>query len=218
MYIRGCMCSAGPFQFRWLREYIYSSCYHHHQIGSTNHNPLSYFSVVVCLRCLLHHILSLIACTFWETRDFVFIIIVQFIMSANILTRFGLQIVFVFLYNTPSCYHHCANLSEDIELIKCLSDIFCWVCEYDWAYFLSYPLYNIRDCVFSVHPFPLWWLREYTLCLIIIIKSEVWTIFHCLGLGHETMVCALYLSIFFWIYKYISKFFALNSYRCHAPC
>ena len=31
----------------------------------------------------------------------------------------------------PSHYHHCANLSEDIELIKCLSDIFCRVCEED---------------------------------------------------------------------------------------
>ena len=30
--------------------------------------------------------------------------------------------------------------------------------------------------------------RIYILCLIIIIKSEVWTITHCLGLGHETMV------------------------------
>ena len=29
--------------------------------------------------------------------------------------------------------------------------------------------------------------------LIIIIKSEVWTIIHCLGLGHETMVCAVFL-------------------------
>ena len=28
-----------------------------------------------------------------------------------------------------------------------------------------------------------------------IIKSEVWTITHCLGLGHETMVCAVCLSI-----------------------
>ena len=36
----------------------------------------------------------------------------------------------------------------------------------------------------------------YILCLIIIIKSEVWTITHCLGLGHETMVCAVCLSIF----------------------
>ena len=36
----------------------------------------------------------------------------------------------------------------------------------------------------------------YILCLIIIIKSEVWTITHCLGLGHETMVSAVCLSIF----------------------
>ena len=30
-------------------------------------------------------------------------------------------------------------------------------------------------------------------------KSEVWTMTHCLGLGHETMVCAVCLSIFLWI-------------------
>ena len=91
--------------------------------------PIIIFSVVVCLRCLLHHILSLIAYTIRENRDFVFIIIVQFMMSANIRIRFGLQIVFVCLYITPSHYHHCANLYEDIGLIKCLSDIFCRVCE-----------------------------------------------------------------------------------------
>ena len=50
--------------------------------------------------------------------------------------------------------------------------------------------------MFSVYPFPMWWLREYRLCFIIIIKSEVWTIIHCLGLRHETMVCAVCLSIF----------------------
>ena len=43
--------------------------------------------------------------------------------------------------------------------------------------------------------FPLWWLREYALCLIIIIKSELWTIIHCLRLGHETMVGTVYLYI-----------------------
>ena len=53
------------------------------------------FSVGVCLRCLLHHILSLIAYTFRENRVFVFIIIVQFMMRANSWIRFGLQIVFV---------------------------------------------------------------------------------------------------------------------------
>ena len=85
---------------------------------------LSYFSVVVCLRCLLHHILSLIAYAFWENWDFFFIIILQLMMSSNSRMRFGLQIVFVCLYIISSHYHHCANLSEDIELIKCLSDIF----------------------------------------------------------------------------------------------
>ena len=85
------------------------------------------FSVGVFLRWLLHHILSLIAYTFRENRVFVFIIIVQFMMRANSWIRFGLQIVFVCLYITPSHYH-CANLSEDIEPIKCLSDIFCRVC------------------------------------------------------------------------------------------
>ena len=41
--------------------------------------------------------------------------------------------------------------------------------------------------------------RIYKLCIIIIIKSEVWTITHCLWLGHETMVSAVCLSIFLWI-------------------
>ena len=79
---------------------------------------LSYFSVVVCLRCLSHHILSPIAYTFRENRDFVFIIIAEFMMSTNSWIRFCLQMVFVSLYNTSSHYHHYANLSEDIGLKK----------------------------------------------------------------------------------------------------
>ena len=43
------------------------------------------------------------------------------------------------------------------------------------------------------------WENIYILCLIIIIKSEVWTITRCLGSGHETMECAVCLSTFFWI-------------------
>ena len=38
--------------------------------------------------------------------------------------------------------------------------------------------------------------RIYILCVIVIIKSEVWTITHCLGLGHETRVPTVCLSIF----------------------
>ena len=47
--------------------------------------------------------------------------------------------------------------------------------------------------------------RIYILCLIIIIKSEVWPITHCLGLGHETMVSAVCLSIFLWGLKLEKK-------------
>ena len=108
---------------------------------------LSYFSVVVCLRCLLHHILSLSAYTFRENREFVFITIVQFMMSASVWIRFGLQIVFVCLYSTPSHYYHCVDLSEGIEHIKCLSDIFV-ECESKIKHFLSVIHYTICGAAF----------------------------------------------------------------------
>ena len=108
--IWGCMCSTGPVKCWWLKGYIYSSCYYHHQIGSIHLSHCFLIcSVVVCLRCLLHHILSLIVHTFWGNREFVFISIVQLMMSSNSRIRFGLQIVFVCLYITLSHYHHCTN-------------------------------------------------------------------------------------------------------------
>ena len=169
---------------------------------------LSYCSVVVCLICMLHHILSLIAYTLWENREFVFIIIVRLMMSADSRIRFALQIVLVCLYSTPSNYHHCAKLSEDIELIKCLSDIFCRVCKI--KHIVSVIHYTIHFlicgavCFQFTHPLVMI-ERIYILCIIIIIKSEVWTITHCLGLGHETMVYAVCLSIFFWDWYKIKK-------------
>ena len=92
---------------------------------------------------------------------FCFINIVQLMMSANSRIRSGLQIVFLCFYITPSHYHHCANLSEDIEIIKCLPDNFLSSVWVRFSIFSQYPLYNIWGCVFSFYPFPLWWLREY---------------------------------------------------------
>ena len=70
--IWGCMFATGPFQYRYLKGNIYSSCYYHHQIASIHLSHCYHiFFVVVCLRCLLHHILSLIAYTFRENREFV---------------------------------------------------------------------------------------------------------------------------------------------------
>ena len=133
---------------------------------------LSCFSVVLCLRCVLHHILLLIAYTFRENREFVFIIIVQFMMSAN--------------NKKNAC---------QIYFVECVIKI---------RHILSVIHYAIRGAVcfqFTNSPCYDWeniYIYIYIRCLVIINKSEVWTITHCLGLGHETMVYAVCLSVFLW--------------------
>ena len=58
------------------------------------------------------------------------------------------------------------------------------------------PYMGLWRCVSSVYPVLLWWSWECVLYLIIIIKPEVWIINYCLGLGHETMVCAVCRTMF----------------------
>ena len=135
--------------------------------------------------------------TFRENREFVFISIVQFMMSANSRIRFGLQIVFVCLYITPSHYHHCANFiwrhwTSKMHVRYNLSSV--WV-----RLSICSQLSIIQYVGLFVFSLPISFVMIesiYILCLIIIIKSEVWTITHCWGLGHETMVCDACLSIF----------------------
>ena len=189
--IWGCMFN-WPIQVRRLKGYIYSSCYYKHQIGSIHRSRCFHISsVALCLRCLLHHILSLIVYTFRENWEFVFISIVQFMMSANSRIRFGLLIVFVCLYITPSHYHHCANFiwrHWNYKIVECVSKI---------KHILPVIHYTICGAVCVCLPISFVMIeRIYIICLIIIINSEVWTITHCLGLGHETVVCAVCLSLF----------------------
>ena len=93
---------------------ISSSYYHYHY---HQHHYIHFYYYYHYYQCYREK-------TVGNNRDSVFIIIVPFMMNANSRIRFCLQIVFVCLYITPSHYHHFANLSEDIELMKCLSDIF----------------------------------------------------------------------------------------------
>ena len=158
------MCSTGPFKYRWLKGYIYSSCYYHHQIVSIH---LSH--------CLLYHILSLIVYTFRENWEFVFITIVQFMMSVNSRIRFGLQIIFVCLYITPSHYHHCANFiwrqwTYKRSVRYNLSSV--WV-RLSISSQLSIIQYVVLVFFFSLSIPSVMIERIYILCLIIIIKSEV---------------------------------------------
>ena len=181
------MCSTDPFQFRWLKGYIYSSCNYHHQIGSINLSHCYYIFPWSCV---------------WDFCYIIFCHVLHIYSGkiANNRKRYDLQIVFVCLSITPSHYHHCANLSVDIELIKCLPDIF-FQCVSKFEHILLVIHYSICGAVclqFAQFPRDGW--ENILFCLIIIIKSEVWTFIHALGLGHETMVCAVCLFIFLWYF------------------
>ena len=150
--IWGCMCSTGPFNYRWLKGYIYSSCYYHHQIGSIHLSHcfhifqwLCAWDVCYIIFCHLLHIncgntgdlFSLVLCSLWS--------------SANGRIRSGLQIVFICLYITPSHYHHCANFiwrhwTYKMPVRYNLSSL--WVRLSIFS--LSYPIYNMWGYVFSV--------------------------------------------------------------------
>ena len=60
-------------------------------------------------------------------------------------------------------------------------------------------------CVFSFPIYLTMIVRIRVIYLIFTIKSEVWPICHCLGLGHETLVCAVCLSIFFELFFIFSS-------------
>ena len=85
------------------------------------------FSVVMCLRCLLNYFLSRIAYTFRENRDFGFIIIVQFMMSADSRMPFGLQIVFVCLSQMVII-----GVSVNIRPLTSGSRDSFWLGDYSW--------------------------------------------------------------------------------------
>ena len=191
------MCSTGPFKYRWLKGYICSSCYYHHQIGSIHLSHCFHIFPWLCAWDVCYIIFCHLLYIHSGKWEFVFISIVQFMMSVNSRIRFGFQIVFVCMYITPAHYHHCANFIGRYWTYKMpvrynLSSV--------WVRFSIFSQLSIIQyvglCVFSL-PIPFVMIeRIYILCLIIIIKSEVWTITHCLGLGHETMVCGVCLSIF----------------------
>ena len=73
---------------------------------------------------------------------------------------------------------------DDIRLFAYCTTLLSSLCRRIWNYYTSQILVNYIEntCTLS---YP-----------IIIIRSEVWTICHCLGLGPETMVCAVCICVF----------------------
>ena len=125
---------------------------------------------------------SLILCRLWWVQIFGYVLACK--SCSFVCTLHHLIIIIVRTYlRTLNLWNAC-----QIYFVECVSKI---------KHIFSVIHNTIYGAVcFQFTHFPLWWWREYTFCLIIIIKSEVWTIIHCLGLGHETMVCAVCRSIF----------------------
>ena len=121
------MCKTGPFQFRWLRGYIRSSCYYHHQIGSINLTHYHIFpwlcawDVCCIIFCHLLHIhsgktgilFSLSLCSLWWVQIFGYVLACR--SYPFVCTLHHLIIIIV------QTYLRTLN-------IECLSDIFCRVC------------------------------------------------------------------------------------------
>ena len=194
--IWGCVCSTGPFQFRWLKGYIYSSCYYHHQIGSIHlshcYHIFPWFSARdVCCIIFSHlmyirsgktgNLFSFLLCSLWWVQIFGYILACRSYSFVCAVHHPIIIIVQTYLKALNACH---------IYFVECVSKI---------KHFLSVIHYIIYVglYVFSLLIYLVMIERIYMLCFIIIIESEVWTITHCLGLGHEIMVSAICLFIFF---------------------
>ena len=133
-----CMCSTGPFKYRWLKGYIYCSCYYRHQIGSIHISHcfhifpwLSAWDVCYIIFCHLLYINSgktgnlflLALCSLWWVQ------IVGYVLACR-------------SYSFVCTLHHLIiimvqTFSEDIELIKCLSDMIFVECVSEIRHILS---------------------------------------------------------------------------------
>ena len=91
-----------------------------------------------------------------------------------------------FIWNSTIC------IRENILIKQILSVIHYTICGAVCFQFTHFPCYD--------------WHNLYILCLVII-RSEVWIITHCLGIGQETMVCVVCLFIFLMGSCVINHFF-----------
>ena len=190
------MCSIAPFKFNSSRRHVT-----HFIIMESE---LSIFLVVVtfclavCMMWTYRHILPPVSCISRDSWVFVFIATVLYMTCANNQLYHGLKVVFVVFHITLTCHHQYADMSEGIEYIKCVSDIFCsGVTKLSKFFNLSFMQFmGLR--VFSLRSAFRMIVRIYVLYLIISMKREVWVIIHCLGLGHATIIstpCPAYVHV-----------------------
>ena len=149
----------------------------------------------MCLRCLLHHILSRIAYTFRQNG---------ILFSSLLCSLWWVQIVGYVMacrsYSFVCALHHLIIIIVQTYLLTLNLWNFCQLyfveCVSKIEHILLVIHYSRYGAVcFQFTQFPRDGWENILLCLIIINKSDVWTIIHCLGECHVTMVCAVCLYI-----------------------
>ena len=141
---------------------------------------LSYLSMVVYLRWLYQHMLS-VSYISRESWCCVSLSLCSLVICANNRVCYGPIIVSVSLHIALPHYLHYADVSESIEVLKCLVH--------------SVECVSKIKSILSTNSLRML-VRTRMIYVSIIIKSEVWTICYCIGLGHEEMVCAVCISMF----------------------
>ena len=105
---------------------------------------LSYFSMVVCLMWLYH-----VCCQFhiYPEKARLCVLLCNLMMCAHDGMHNDSMVVFVCLHITLPHYHHYADISEGIELLKCLSSTFCLECVSKIKTILSVSFHPIYGAV-----------------------------------------------------------------------
>ena len=118
----------------------------------------------------------------------------QFMTCANIRMHYGPDVVYVYytlhypLIIAMSTYHW----THKMLVRHILSSVCLRLSQFTQLSFMQF----MGLCVFRSPISFVMIARIFVLYLIINIRSEVWTIRHCLGLGDETVVCVVCLAMF----------------------
>ena len=110
--------------------------------------------------------------------------------SSTMQTKALDMLVFKFHGSLICCIYFWSNNVDRITYT--LSSVCLRLSKFSQLSFMQY----MELCVFSLSIYLMTIVRIHVLYLIIIVKLKLWTICHCLGLGHETIVYAVCLSIF----------------------
>ena len=126
-----------------------------------------------------------------EKLDFVPLLLCSLMMCAHNRVHYGPIVVFDCLLITQSHYHRYADVSESIELLNtCQVYSVESVSKLPILAIIFHAIYG-AVCIQLTQFFLVMIVRIHVPQLIIITKSEIWTICQCLGLCNEPVICTV---------------------------